>query len=142
MSSRIAFRCVASYAAHGINVIIGTRLDRSLGPGSWLPLVCILENVRVRRRIVPLFISLLLGAITSLACSEPAPACPTALSCPDAGDPGIVVSEPADDAAYLFDQGALRTYNLIVAEADLAIIDANPMTEQWVTGMLDSTSTR
>ena len=99
--------------------------------------MCILENVRVRRRIVPLFISLLLGAITSLACSEPAPACPTALSCPDAGDPGIVVSEPADDAAYLFDQGALRTYNLIVAEADLAIIDANPMTEQWVTGMLE-----
>jgi hypothetical protein len=91
----------------------------------------------VRRRIVPLFISLLLGAITSLACSEPAPACPTALSWPDAGDPGIVVSEPADDAAYLFDQGALRTYNLIVAEADLAIIDANPMTEQWVTGMLE-----
>jgi spore coat protein CotH len=52
-------------------------------------------------------------------------------------DPGIVVPEPADDAAYLFDQKALRTYNLIVAEADLAIINANPAAEQWVTGMLE-----
>jgi hypothetical protein len=109
-----------------------------------------IEKVRKHRRALPRF-SLLFGAITALACSEGAPACPTVLSCgdaaadavgpparrPDAADPGIVVSEPADEAAYLFDQGALRTYNVVVAEADLAIIDANPAAEQWVTGMLE-----
>ena len=56
---------------------------------------------------------------------------------PDAGNPGHVIPEPDDDARYIFDQGVVRTYNLIVAETDLAIIDANPSAEQTVPGMLE-----
>jgi hypothetical protein len=121
-----------------------------------LPLLCMLDMVHASRRRGFYFIRLVFGALTALACSEQKPACPNTVSCPgdrsadaavdvlgpparrpDAGDPGVVVSDPADDASYVFDQGALRTYNLIVAEADLAIIDANPATEQWVTGVLE-----
>ena len=77
---------------------------------------------------------LVLATIAALSCSERNQ---DRLSRRDGGDPGGVVSEPLDDASYVFDQGALRTYNIIVAENDLAIINANPAAEQWVTGMLE-----
>jgi spore coat protein CotH len=56
---------------------------------------------------------------------------------PDVADPGSVVTEPEDSARYIFDQSTLRTYNLNVAEADLATIDANPAAERTVPGMFE-----
>jgi len=56
---------------------------------------------------------------------------------PDVHDPGSVLAEPEDMGRYIFDPNALRTYNLIVADADLAIIDANPAAEQTVRAMLE-----
>jgi spore coat protein CotH len=40
--------------------------------------------------------------------------------------------EPIDDATYVFDETQLRTYNLIVAQADLDLIDQNPSAEMYV----------
>ena len=55
-----------------------------------------------------------------------------------APDPAVeFVTEPNDEAAYLFDAGVVRTYNLLVAEADLAILDAQPSAEQWVPAQLE-----
>ena len=48
-----------------------------------------------------------------------------------------VIVEPSDDAAYLFDQSQLRTYNIVVAAADLATIDAAPVQEEWVPARLE-----
>jgi spore coat protein CotH len=83
----------------------------------------------------------------AVACSTPAdPVCANGPSwctpdaspdASDAGDPGTVLAEPEDEATYIFDQSALRTYNLIVSDADLATIDANPAAEQTVPGMLE-----
>lgn len=47
------------------------------------------------------------------------------------------IAEPEDDeAAYLFDQDALRTYELFLGEEDLAFLDADPAAEQYVPGEL------
>jgi hypothetical protein len=85
------------------------------------------------------------GGFTSTSCSTQGAVCADRqVSCDrdgsgdtDATGPGVITAEPTDEAAYLFDPTAVRTYNLIVAEADLAVIDANPAAEQWVTGMLE-----
>ena len=99
-------------------------------------------------------LGVVLASVAALGCSEDAAVCPTGSSCagpgdaasdaarppathPDGADPGGVIPEPTDEAAYVFDQGALRTYNLIVAEDDLANINGNPAAEQWVTGLLE-----
>src|SRR4051812_10849023 len=71
------------------------------------------------------------------ASSRCAPAADASPDAPNGGNPGRVIAEPEDDASYIFDQGVVRTYNLVVAEADLAIIDANPSAEQTVPGMLE-----
>jgi CotH kinase protein len=55
----------------------------------------------------------------------------------DAGSPGTVLPEPEDEARYIFDQSTVRTYDLTVSEADLAMIDANPAAEQNIRGMLE-----
>jgi spore coat protein CotH len=47
------------------------------------------------------------------------------------------VTEPMDDATYIFDQSKVRTYNIVVAPADLAAIDAQPSAEQWVPAQLE-----
>lgn len=53
-------------------------------------------------------------------------------------DPGVdFVTEPTDEAAYLFDQSQVRTYNIVVAPADLALIDQKPSAEQWVPARLE-----
>lgn len=53
-------------------------------------------------------------------------------------DPSVeFITEPTDEAAYLFDQSQVRTYNIVVAPADLAAIDLKPSTEQWVPARLD-----
>jgi hypothetical protein len=40
--------------------------------------------------------------------------------------------EPNDDATYLFDQTQLRTYNIVIAQADLDSINRHPSAEAWV----------
>jgi hypothetical protein len=53
-------------------------------------------------------------------------------------DPSVdFITEPTDEAAYLFDQTKIRTYNIIVAPADLAMIDAKPSAEQWIPAQLE-----
>jgi hypothetical protein len=62
---------------------------------------------------------------------DDAPATPAA----DGGT--ITIQSPTDEATYIFDQAELRTYNIIVAPADLARIDAMPAAEQLVPAMLE-----
>jgi hypothetical protein len=53
-------------------------------------------------------------------------------------DPSVdFITEPTDEAAYLFDQSKVRTYNIVVAPADLATIDLKPSAEQWVPARLE-----
>jgi spore coat protein H len=47
-----------------------------------------------------------------------------------------LVTEPTDEAAYIFDQAQLRTYDISIAAADLANIDAKPSAETWVPAKL------
>jgi spore coat protein H len=47
------------------------------------------------------------------------------------------VTEPADEAAFLFDPSKVRTYNILVEPADLAAIDAKPSAETWVPARLE-----
>jgi hypothetical protein len=47
------------------------------------------------------------------------------------------VTEPMDEAAYLFDQSKVRTYNILIEPADLAKIDAKPSSEEWVSARLE-----
>jgi spore coat protein CotH len=102
----------------------------------------------MRPRFTTIFAAMSFCAMGATAgCSSPAElGCSQAMSpcapdaspdVPNAPDPGSVIAEPEDSARNIFDQSALRTYNLIVAEADLAIIDANPAAEQSVPGMLE-----
>jgi spore coat protein CotH len=46
--------------------------------------------------------------------------------------PPELTTEPSDEASYVFDQAQLRTYNLIVAQADLDTINKNPAAEMYV----------
>jgi spore coat protein CotH len=48
-----------------------------------------------------------------------------------------ITAEPLDDATYIFDPSQVRTYNLIVAENDLTIIDANPSAEMYIPATLE-----
>ncbi len=50
--------------------------------------------------------------------------------------PGTVIAEPTDEAAYIYDQGQVRTYELTVAPADLAAINSDPVAEQYVPATL------
>lgn len=46
-------------------------------------------------------------------------------------------AEPEEDGSeYLFDQEQLRTFELTLADQDLAFLDADPMKEQYVSGKL------
>lgn len=49
---------------------------------------------------------------------------------------GTVTPEPQDEAAYLFDQTQIRTYELRIAESDLDTINNDPVAEQYVSGTL------
>ncbi len=54
-----------------------------------------------------------------------------------ADDSEQFVTEPEDDAAYVFDQSRIHTYNIQIAPADLASINANPTAEAWVPATLE-----
>lgn len=56
---------------------------------------------------------------------------------PSTSGPLTIITEPNDEAAYIFDPRELRTYNIIVADADLARIDASPAAEELVSAMLE-----
>jgi spore coat protein CotH len=47
-----------------------------------------------------------------------------------------MIPEPADEIAFIYDQTVLRTFELRLAEADLAAIDADPTAERYVPGTL------
>lgn len=51
--------------------------------------------------------------------------------------PGSVIAEPQDEATYVFDGSQLRTYNLLIAEGDLAAMDERPSDETYFTGSLE-----
>lgn len=55
---------------------------------------------------------------------------------PDPVGPGTVVSEPGDEAAYVYDQDELRVFEVEIAPADLAVVDADPSAEQYVPAVL------
>jgi hypothetical protein len=48
-----------------------------------------------------------------------------------------LVTEPDDDATYVFDQSHVRTYNIAVDPADLAMIDEHPAGEAWIPAQLE-----
>jgi spore coat protein H len=48
-----------------------------------------------------------------------------------------VTADPSDEAAYLFDDAQLRTYNIVIAQADLDRINAKPADEAWVPANLE-----
>jgi len=48
-----------------------------------------------------------------------------------------ITAEPSDEASYLFDPAQLRTYDIRIAEADLASIDRMPGAEQAVPATLE-----
>ncbi len=53
---------------------------------------------------------------------------------PDA--PGRITPEPNDEAAPIFDQAALRTFDIRISPANLATLDADPDAEEYVEGSL------
>ena len=48
-----------------------------------------------------------------------------------------IIPDPVDAATYIFDDTQVRTYNILVAPADLALIDQNPYAEQLVPASLE-----
>lgn len=46
--------------------------------------------------------------------------------------PGTIITDPNDDAAYIYDQSQIRTYEVTISQSDLAFLDADPAREQWV----------
>lgn len=50
--------------------------------------------------------------------------------------PTTVTAEPQDDASYVFDGTQVRTFEIEVSPENLAMLDANPAAEQYVTGTL------
>lgn len=60
----------------------------------------------------------------------------TALPMPMSDAAGRVTGEPADAAADIYDQKVLRSFELKLAEKDLAFLDADPTAEKYVPGSL------
>lgn len=51
--------------------------------------------------------------------------------------PPDLLPVPEDEASYLFDDGELRTYDIVIAANDLATIDSKPSDERWVPASLE-----
>ena len=83
---------------------------------------------------------LCLGLALACACGPTLSAICAPLSAPlrevAADEPGRVISEPQDEAAFIYDQDELRTFELRLAKEDLAKLDADPVAEQYVPGTL------
>lgn len=96
---------------------------RSVTTGHWL---CLLGS----------FLTLL--SLTACKAKSPAECAPlSAPVAPAVPDPaGRAVAEPTDKIAFIYDQSVLRTFELKLSEADLAILDGNPAAEKYVPGKL------
>jgi len=75
---------------------------------------------------------LLGAAILSLSCAKDE-STPTT----DAATPSLSPQAKREAAAAMFSEGSIRTFNLILPEANLETINANPTAEQWVEGTLE-----
>lgn len=73
------------------------------------------------------------GALLECVCES---LLPPADPQPPAGDPGTVVYEPQDEAAFLWDDAALHTFDIELDPQDLLAIDASPAAELYVEGKL------
>ena len=55
---------------------------------------------------------------------------------PEVVGPGTVVGEPTDEASHIFDPAVVHTFDVEIAPADLATVNANPAAEQYVPARL------
>jgi len=55
---------------------------------------------------------------------------------PPAGQPGVIVAQPDDEASFLWDEAQLQTFELELRPQDLAMIDGSPAAELYVPGNL------
>jgi len=53
-----------------------------------------------------------------------------------AGDPGVAIPNPQDEAAFVWDDSQLQTYELQIAQQDLDFLDSAPADEIYVPGTL------
>jgi len=88
-------------------------------------------------------LSIALWACSSAGTSSVDPSNPTASDAEKTGlfdgsvdTRGTAIAAPDDEASYLFDQTALRTYELKLAQPDLDTINNDPVAEEYVSGML------
>ena len=51
--------------------------------------------------------------------------------------PGVIVPEPDDEAAYIYDQSEVRTYAITIEPTNLAFLDSNPKAEEYVPATLE-----
>lgn len=73
------------------------------------------------------------GDPSSGGASDPASPADPAAGAPLAGE---VIGEPNDDAVAIFDHDQLRSYDILVAPADLAAADAQPSAETYIPARL------
>jgi hypothetical protein len=82
-----------------------------------------------------------MGAVADSSVADAAPAADAGGSAqvgPGPQEPAPeLTAEPFDDASYVFDPTQLRTYNLVVASSDLAMIDSNPSAEMYIPAGLE-----
>ena len=83
------------------------------------------------RPLLLLPLMLLLGCPRA-TCPQTAEPAPQVLQ----DDPGRVVAEPDDAIAFLYDQAEFRTFELLLADQDLATLDADPAAERYVPATL------
>ena len=62
--------------------------------------------------------------------------CESADAQPEGINSGAIITEPDDESAFLWDGDVLRTFELLIKEEDLAILDADPRAEVYVPGTL------
>lgn len=55
---------------------------------------------------------------------------------PKRESPGVVLAEPSDEAARIYDQDVVHTFDVEVAAADLQRVDMNPSAEEYVPARL------
>jgi hypothetical protein len=119
----------------------GARIPDSAGIHRTMPHS--FRDGRDRRRVFPSGIAYSLTLLLGLACGSesrdrgaPADGGSQPDAAPTSVPPPPLVAEPEDEAAYIYADGELRTYELRIAEADLEKLNANPTAEEYVPGTL------
>jgi hypothetical protein len=107
----------------------------------------------VAERQVRFAVAILVAVLVATACSQRGPeAYDDVLPSPAQDEDGADTDEDTEDAdepesedgldlderddTYLFDQSKLHTFDIELSEADLAILDADPVAEEYVPGTL------